>query len=101
MAKVTKVKSPLILGTVEYQFDAEADDLVNIQMQANTGSLDPLLILLDPDGNELIRNDDDEQGTGRDSYIREFAIPTATGTYTIIATRFQEDIGSTTGRILR
>lgn len=78
-------------------FDASEGDVVNIRLQANSGTLDGLLILQDEDGNELIRNDDDEQGIGRDSFIREFEIP-ADGTYIIIATRFQEEMGTTTGR---
>lgn len=79
------------------EFDAEAGDIVDISMQATTGTLDPLLILLDDDGDEIIRNDDDEQGVGSNSYIRGFVIP-ADGTYTIVATHFQEEQGTTTGR---
>lgn len=84
-------------GAEAYTFEASAGDTVDIRMQGNSGTLDPLLILLDEEENELIRNDDDEQGIGRDSYIRGYEIP-ADGTYTIVATRFQEDIGTTTGR---
>jgi tetratricopeptide (TPR) repeat protein len=82
-----------------YLFDAEAEDIINISMEKLSGTLDPLLILLDENGNELIRNDDDERGAGSNSFIREFEIPTS-GTYTIIATRFQEEQGTTTGRFM-
>jgi len=78
-------------------FEAEAGDIINISMQKTSGTLDPLLILLNENGDELIRNDDDEQGIGSNSFIRGFAIP-ADGTYTIIATHFQEEQGTTTGR---
>ncbi|GEM_PF-1454468 len=82
-----------------FEFEATVDTIVNIRMQTESGTLDPLLILLDPAGNEVTRNDDDEQGIGRNSFIREFVIP-ANGTYTIIATRFQQDNGTTIGRFI-
>jgi hypothetical protein len=85
------------IDSEQHLFDAEAGDIVNISMQTTSGSLDTLLILLDESDNELIRNDDDEQGSGSDSFIRQFEIP-ANGTYTIIATHFQEEHGTTTGR---
>jgi Flp pilus assembly protein TadD len=79
-----------------YIFAARTGEVVGIQMHVTSGTLDPLLILLDPEGNELIRNDDDPEGTNRDSYVRDFVIP-MDGEYTIIATRFQEALGSTEG----
>ena len=84
-------------GVESLVFEGEAGDIINISMQKISGSLDPLLIVLDEKGDELIRNDDDEQGIGSNSFIRGFEIP-ADGTYTIIATRFQEAQGTTTGR---
>lgn len=83
-------------GSVEFQFEALADDVIGIRMQTRSGTLDPLVILLDEEGNEIARNDDDEEGIGRDSYLRDFVI-SADGTYTIVATRFQEAVGTTTG----
>lgn len=85
------------VGSESVSFEAEAGDLINISMQKTSGTLDPLLILLDENDDELIRNDDDEQGIGSNSFIRGFSIP-ADGTYTIVATRFQEEQGTTTGR---
>jgi len=85
------------VGLQAYIFEAIAGTVVNIRMQELSGTLDPLLILLDEEGEEVTRNDDDEQGIGRNSFIREFIIP-ADGTYTILATRFQEDNGTTMGR---
>jgi hypothetical protein len=46
--------------------------------------LDPLLVLLAPDGRELIRNDDRTR-FDQDSLIGTFRLP-VTGTYTLIAT---------------
>lgn len=79
-----------------YTFMARPGDVIGIRMAVLSGSLDPLLILLDPQGNEIARNDDDPLGTNRDAYLREFAI-TQPGQYIIVATRFQEGLGSTTG----
>lgn len=83
-------------GSVRYTFSAKAADVVGIRMKTLSASLDPLLILLDEGGNEIARNDDDEDGIGRDSYLRSFTIA-RDGVYTIVATRFQEDVGTTIG----
>lgn len=85
---------------VEYRFTASAGDVINIRMEATTGTLDPMVILLDAQGNEIARNDDDPLGElGRNSYLRSFVMPSG-GTFTIVATRFQEAQGSTTGTYL-
>lgn len=85
------------IGSKSFTFEANQGEVVNILMRGTTGTIDPLLILLDENGDEVTRNDDDEQGIGKDSFIREFEIPDD-GTYTIVATRFQEENGTTTGR---
>ncbi len=85
------------IGSESFTFEASQGDIINLVMRATTGSIDPLLIILDKNGDEVTRNDDDEQGIGKDSFIREFEIPDD-GTYTIVATRFQEENGTTTGR---
>lgn len=79
-----------------YVFMAGPGDVIGVRMSVVSGSLDPLVILLDPQGSEIARNDDDPRGTNRDSFLRDFTIPQP-GEYTIIATRFQEQLGSTTG----
>src|SRR5690606_11358108 len=69
-----------------------------ITMVATSGSLDPLLYLLDAGGDVLASNDDAEDTTvgSFNSQIAGFVLP-ATGTYTIQATRFGEEFGGTTG----
>lgn len=68
-------------------FDAAEGDTVDIMMRTTGGTLDPFLQVLDPNGDLLARNDDDEQSPGsRDAHIANLTIP-ANGTYTIIATR--------------
>jgi 1-aminocyclopropane-1-carboxylate deaminase/D-cysteine desulfhydrase-like pyridoxal-dependent ACC family enzyme len=81
---------------VPYTFEAQAGDVIGIQMTATSGDLDPYIVLIDPNSARIAENDDDPQGTSSDAYLRDFTIP-ATGTYTILAARFQEDLGSTQG----
>ncbi len=73
---------------IRYLFDGRAGERVNISMATTSGTLDPLLRLIDPAGNLLVENDDDpEQPQGNNAFIRGFALPTD-GTFTIVATRF-------------
>ncbi len=81
---------------VRYTFEGQAGEAVDIRMNNVSGNLDPLVILLDPDGQEAVRNDDDPTGFNRDSHIANFRLPVS-GTYTIIATRFQQAQGISEG----
>lgn len=79
-----------------YSFTAKQGTIVSISMNAvKGGSLDPLLILLDSNGNVVTSNDDANPNT-RDSLISNFQLP-ADGTYTIVATRYALAIGGTEG----
>jgi hypothetical protein len=78
-----------------YTFDGQPDDVITIRMDRVDGDLDPLVALLDPQGNEIIN--DDDSGEGQNSIISGFALPTA-GRYTLVATRFDRQAGTTTGR---
>jgi hypothetical protein len=79
-----------------YTFEGQEGDAVDIRLSNVSGDLDPLLILLGVNGQEIIRNDDDPNGFNRDSHIANFRLP-ETGTYTIIATRFQQAQGISEG----
>lgn len=80
-----------------YRFSGSAGDIVNIRMNRDSGDLDPYLRLVDANGVTIIEDDDDEAVEGtRDSYINNFELP-ADGEYTIIATRFQEELGTLSG----
>lgn len=80
-----------------YQFQARRDQLVTINMEraAAPGQLDTYLILATSGLQTLV--EDDDGGVEQNSRIRRFRIP-ADGIYTIIATRFEGEIGTTTGR---
>jgi tetratricopeptide (TPR) repeat protein len=82
---------------VRFEFMGRRGAVIGIQMNVVDGDIDPFVILLDGEGNELASNDDDPEGTDKNAYLRGFELPTD-GKYTIIATRFQQDLGSTTGR---
>jgi hypothetical protein len=79
-----------------YTFVAEEGDVVSIYMSRDSGDLDAEIILLDADGNEIARNDDVPGQITRDAEIEDFSLP-ADGTYTIIATRYQENVGLSAG----
>lgn len=71
-----------------WRFTGAAGQRITITMSALTGTLDPLLRLLDAEGAELALNDDAENAAlGRDAQIFEFRLP-ASGEYLIEASRF-------------
>ena len=77
-----------------YTFNGQAGDTVTITLLAAPGStLDPYLGLLDS-GQNVLMEDDDSAG-GLNSQIT-FTLP-ASGTYTIIATRYGFDQGTSSG----
>jgi hypothetical protein len=77
-----------------YTFEGRANDEVTISMSATSGDLDPLLVLLNPDGEKLTENDD--AGGSTNSRIERFRLR-GDGVHTIIATRFEREDGDTTG----
>jgi hypothetical protein len=77
-----------------YFFTGQVDDVVAISMTRNDGDLDPYLLLTDEQGAILALSDDD--GPGSDARIASKRIPAA-GRYFVIATRFGQVQGSTSG----
>ncbi len=78
-----------------YRFEAQQDDIITIRMERQTGSLDCLIVLTDANLTVLAENDDLSSET-QNSRISEFRIP-LTGTYFIIASRYQREAGSSAG----
>src|SRR5690606_12894751 len=74
---------------------AESGTVLDISLTTINGTLDPLLRLMDSTGATLAENDD-VSSNDKNSLISAFTIP-ADGTYTIIVTRFDEDLGLTSG----
>jgi hypothetical protein len=80
-----------------YVFSARRDDIIKLEMNRIDGNLDPFLELLDPDQQPLINHDDIVEGINRNALIEGFRIP-RDGVYTVIATRFERQAGTTIGR---
>ncbi len=80
---------------VAYQFNANAGDVASILMNSDSGSLDTLVMLVDPNGALVATNDDKATGV-TDSEIANTSLVVA-GKYTIVATRYGQSIGGTEG----
>lgn len=82
-----------------YVFSGAEGDAVTIEMNSPTldlpGGLDPFLILLDADRIPQVENDDIVDGVDRNARI-ELTLPRS-GYYAIVATRFDQENGSTSG----
>ena len=78
-----------------YAFDARENDLITISMdRGDSGDLDSFLYLTDSGFTPLA--EDDDSGEGQNARIIDFRIP-ADGKYFIIATRYDGNIGTTSG----
>lgn len=80
-----------------YTFDGVANELVSVDMQATSDSLDTLLQIVDPSGNVVDVNDDAASGETTNSVVADARL-LSSGTYTIIATRYAKEAGGTEGR---
>ena len=78
-----------------YVFDGQPGDVVTVAMNATSGTLDPMLFVLDPNGVEIAENDDADAGT-INSLISGLTLGQS-GQYIIIATHFGTIYGGTTG----
>ncbi len=78
-----------------YIFKAEAEDEISVTMESTDGALDPYLFLLDANQVPIVEDDDIIDGQNRNAQI-EYVIPEA-GYYVIVATRFEQDAGTTAG----
>ncbi|GJQ53422.1 MAG: hypothetical protein HKUEN02_22690 [Anaerolineaceae bacterium] len=83
------------MARVRYTLMVSNSELVTIHMHRESGDLDALLVILDENGVAIAQNDDAPSGDTRDAIIENLSLEA--GTYTIIASRFQEDIGLTSG----
>lgn len=79
-----------------YSFNGQANELITVTLNATSGSLDTLLLLLDSAGNVIGSSDDVAPGEITDSSLQNFRLLSA-GTYTLVATRYGKDVGGTEG----
>ncbi len=77
-----------------YMFHGREGDAIRLHMAADSGDLDPFLILTDGDGIEIARNDDAPDGT---TAARIDVTLPATGTYLVRATRYGFQNGPSSG----
>ncbi|HVU13827.1 MAG TPA: pre-peptidase C-terminal domain-containing protein [Phototrophicaceae bacterium] len=88
---VTQVEGSLqdVFPLQRWDFAGHKGDILTITMSTESGTLDPLLTLLKPDGSLLEYNDDAaDPALGTNSQLPEVRLP-ADGTYTIEAGRAQ------------
>ncbi len=78
-----------------YTFTGQAGDIVSAAMNATSGSLDPLLLVVDPNGGVIASNDDAADGV-TDSLVANLSLVLG-GQYTVVATRYGQEIGGTEG----
>lgn len=76
-----------------YSFNGSAGTSITVDMRAQSGSLDPFLILLGPDNTPLDSNDDFSDSA--DARISRNLV--VEGTYTVLAARYGLGIGGTEG----
>jgi hypothetical protein len=74
--------------------DASAGETITLTMEAMSGDLDTYIILMTPDGNTVLSEDDDSMG-GTNSLLT-YTFPD-TGQYMVIATRYNTDAGFSEG----
>lgn len=79
-----------------YAFEGRAGQVINLQMARQSDDLDPYLLLFTQAGDLVAYSDD---ARGRDAEIAAQLLP-ADGTYTVIATRFGHEHGTTTGNYI-
>lgn len=80
---------------IYYTVQANAGDILNIEMVRSSGSLDPFLQLVDRERFLLAENDDARADT-RNARIENLLVEES-GTYIIVATRYGEAAGSSAG----
>jgi hypothetical protein len=82
-----------------YVFKGRTGDAISVLLESqnpdDANGLDPLLVLLDDARIPLAENDDIVDGVQRDSRL-EYTLPRA-AYYAIVATRFDQDAGASTG----
>jgi hypothetical protein len=83
---------------VYYSFRAERGDIVNIIMRRDSGDLDPYLQVVDSNA-FVIADNDDIPGSGLNAHIDRLVIENP-GTYIIVATRYGQAAGTSTGRFI-
>jgi hypothetical protein len=84
---------------VYYTFRAEEGEILTIEMQRVSGTLDPYLQVLDSDRYVVADNDDVIEGGSHNARVDNFLVQ-KTGVYIVVASRYGETAGDTVGNFL-
>ena len=91
-----------ITGTIDdrhpmqlYPLNGTANTVLDVAMKASSGKLDPFLIVLDPKGREIARNDD-VSTDDHNAAVTGLVLP-ENGVYVIVAGRYQQMFGENSG----
>ncbi len=80
---------------MSFTYTVNVNEVVTVELVRTSGDLDTLLIILAPDGREIVRNDD-QSSDSTNSRIENLLL-NEQGDYTLIATRYQQGIGESSG----
>jgi len=81
-----------------YTFQANAGDILNLEMVRSSGTLDPLLMVVDS-GRFLVASNDDANEADRNARVDNLLIEES-GTYVVVATRYGESAGDSVGNFV-
>jgi hypothetical protein len=84
---------------VYYTFRATAGDILTLEMQRTSGTLDPYLQILDSDRFLIADNDDVVEGGSHNARVDNLLIE-ETGVYIVVATRYGEASGDSVGNYI-
>lgn len=84
---------------VYYSFQAKQGDILDITMQRNSGNLDPYIQIVNSNARVIAESDDIGGSGSLDAGVRGLVIEES-GTYVIVATRYGEAAGTSTGRYI-
>lgn len=79
---------------VAWAFDGLQGQVIELQLEVTGGDLDPVLLLLDTDGQQLAASDD--HGDGLAPQLAPLGLP-ASGRYTVVVMRLGMALGTTSG----
>jgi hypothetical protein len=82
-----------------YSFQAKQGDIVDVTMQRNSGNLDPYLQVVNSSAHVIAESDDINGSGSLDAGVKNLVIE-ETGTYIIVATRYGEAAGTSSGRYI-
>jgi hypothetical protein len=81
---------------VYYSFQAQKGDIIDVLMERNSGNLDPYIQIVN-EHSEVIADNDDEFGSNSLDAAIQGLVVEETGTYIIIASRYGEASGTSSG----